>query len=154
MELVIEGKTQGLKWSAAHVIPNHPKCGRLHGHDYTLDIKILMPESVQNMKTVKEKGYLLDYGDVKKAAKEIIEPLDHKFLVPNSASTKASTKVGGDRIEYQEITTPARMACFLPVEVVSSENLSLYFKNKMMEAFPDYVIICKVNEGEGQGVWI
>ncbi len=79
MELVIEGKTQGLKWSAAHVIPNHPKCGRLHGHDYTLDIKILMPVSVQNMKTVKEKGYLLDYGDVKKAVKEIIEPLDHKF---------------------------------------------------------------------------
>ena len=148
MELVIEGKTQGLKWSAAHVIPGHPKCGRLHGHDYTLDVKIQMPASIQNVETIQKKGYLLDYGDVKKVAKEIIEPLDHKFLVPDS------TKANGDHIEYQEIGTPTRMVCLLPVEVVSSENLSLYFKSKMMKAFPTFEIKCKVNEGEGQGVWI
>ena len=148
MELVIKGKTQGLKWSAAHVIPGHPKCGMLHGHDYTLDIEILMPMSVENMQTIQKTGYLLDYGDVKKAAKEIIEPLDHKFLVPNSK------KASGDRVEYQEISVPMKMVCFLPVEVISSENLSLYFKKKMMEAFPKFEIKCKVNEGEGQGVWI
>ena len=71
MELVIEGKTQGLKWSAAHVIPGHPKCGRLHGHDYTVDVKIQMPASMENVETIQKKGYLLDYGDIKKVAKEI-----------------------------------------------------------------------------------
>ena len=151
MELVIEGKTQGVKWSAAHVIPGHPKCGRLHGHDYTLDIKILMPESVQNMKIVKESGYLLDYGDIKKKAKEIIEHLDHMFLAPqmNTIINTAS-----QRILYQDMEIPLGMVRLLPLNIVSSENLSLYFKEKMMEAFPAYVIICKVNEGEGQGVWI
>ena len=151
MELVIEGKTQGLKWSAAHVIPNHPKCGRLHGHDYTLDIKIFMPGSVQNMETVKKLGYLLDYGDIKKKAKEIIEPLDHMFLVPLTNTTVSEEL---ELISYQDIEVPSKMACLLPLNVVSSENLSLYFKEKMAEAFPEYVIICKVNEGEGQGVWI
>ena len=104
--------------------------------------------SLENIQTIRKNGYVLDYGDIKRSAKEIIEPLDHKFLIPNSVKTSE------DKVDYQEITVPARMVCLLSMEVVSSENLSLYFRNKMMEAFPTFEIECKVNEGEGQGVWI
>lgn len=155
MELVIEGKTQGLKWSAAHVIPNHPKCGRLHGHDYTLDIKVLIPESVINMKMLSVKGYILDYGDIKKVAKKYIEDMDHRFIIPMGLNSNVFIDRSQGKITYMNITVPENYTFSLPhYDVVSSENLSLYFKNKMMEEFPEYVIYCKVNEGEGQGVWL
>ena len=55
-----------LYFSAAHYIPNHPQCGKLHGHTYF----------VKNLRIV-AKG-LVDFGDLKKA----IKTFDHCTLVP------------------------------------------------------------------------
>jgi 6-pyruvoyltetrahydropterin/6-carboxytetrahydropterin synthase len=152
MELVIQGQVQGLKWSAAHIIPGHPKCGRVHGHDYTLDVKLIFPESKRNMDLLRKTGYVMDYGDIKKVIKEIIQPLDHHFLIPATKLHSANTFTNLQSSEYN-ITLPTQDFCALDVDVVSSENLSLYFKHKLMETFDDIEVYCKVNEGQGQGVW-
>lgn len=158
MEIIVEGKPQCLKWAAAHIIPRHPKCGRVHGHDYTLDIKIVIPESKAVMNLLQSKGYVIDYGDIKSLAKVVIEPLDHHFLIPQheivdvpNNDTLLSSTYG--------ITLPKESFCALPIPIVSSENLSLYFKNSLQDKLTNIYTIpvtvyCKVNEGDGQGVWL
>jgi len=61
-------------FSAAHRLEGHPKCGRLHGHNYTVIVEI---EGLTDVN-----GMVLDYGDLDKIVKPaIIDPLDHRYLV-------------------------------------------------------------------------
>ena len=55
-----------LTFSAAHYIPDHPKCSRLHGHTYFIkDLEVQCQEFV-------------DIGSIK----ETIKRLDHVILIP------------------------------------------------------------------------
>ncbi|AAT43649.1 6-pyruvoyl trahydropterin synthase family protein [Picrophilus oshimae] len=143
MWLEIDGKTRGLHWSAAHIIPGHPKCGRLHGHDYILNIRLYFDEN----NSLKTRGYEIDYGDIKRAAKAIIERMDHHFMVPEDAIED------NGKIHYNNITVSADQVCRIPVPVVSSENLAIYIKSELNRYFSEYKIECGVFEGEGQGAW-
>lgn len=59
---------------AAHTIPGHPKCGRLHGHNYRVEIT-LTANQVDSTN-----GMLLDYAELSRIANPIIDPLDHRYL--------------------------------------------------------------------------
>jgi len=61
---------------AAHRLPNLPethKCSRLHGHSFRVEIHISGEVS-------KEKGWIMDFGDLKSAFKPLYEQLDHHYL--------------------------------------------------------------------------
>ena len=62
-------------FEAAHKLPlvdkNH-KCFNLHGHSFKVKITIEGP--------VNELGWVMDFSDIKKFCKPIIEELDHKYL--------------------------------------------------------------------------
>jgi len=61
---------------AAHRLPNLPethKCSRLHGHSFRVEIHIT--GAVE-----KEYGWVVDFGDLKKAFKPLYEQLDHHYL--------------------------------------------------------------------------
>ena len=73
MMLKLDGSLNHIGFSAAHFIPTIEKCSRLHGHNYSVEV-VLEGEPVD--------GILLDYGILKRALKQIIEPMDHKVLVP------------------------------------------------------------------------
>lgn len=63
-------------FEAAHDLPTFPdghKCRRLHGHSFRFDV-------VVEGEVDPEKGYLIDYGDIKKAAEPIVSRLDHYYL--------------------------------------------------------------------------
>lgn len=63
-------------FEAAHDLPTFPdghKCRRLHGHSFKIDV-------VVEGDVEPAKGYLLDYGDIKKAAEPVIDLLDHRYL--------------------------------------------------------------------------
>ena len=62
-----------VKFSAAHTIKGHPKCGRMHGHNYR--VVVTLTSDVLN-----EKGMVADFGDVKKVVKEVVDQLDHVYL--------------------------------------------------------------------------
>lgn len=62
-----------VKFSAAHTIKGHPKCGRMHGHNYT--VVVTLTSDVLN-----EKGMVADFSDVKKVVKEVVDQLDHVYL--------------------------------------------------------------------------
>lgn len=63
-------------FEAAHDLPTFPeghKCRRLHGHSFHFDV-------VVEGKVDPAKGYLMDYGDIKKAAEPLVKRLDHYYL--------------------------------------------------------------------------
>lgn len=53
----------------AHFLPGHEKCGRLHGHTYTVDVII---------EGEKKQGMILDFADFKSVVKEILNEYDHR----------------------------------------------------------------------------
>ena len=55
-----------------HVSEGH-KCGRLHGHSFRFEVAV---EGEVDPKS----GWLVDYGDIKKAAAPLVDRLDHYHL--------------------------------------------------------------------------
>ncbi len=63
-------------FEAAHWLPCFPeghKCRRLHGHSFRVDIVVAGEVDPA-------KGYLVDYGDIKRATEPIEKALDHYCL--------------------------------------------------------------------------
>ena len=53
--------------------PADHKCRRLHGHSFRFDV-------VVEGDVAPERGYLIDYGDIKEAAEPLVRKLDHYYL--------------------------------------------------------------------------
>ncbi|MGQ9496949.1 MAG: 6-carboxytetrahydropterin synthase QueD [Desulfotomaculales bacterium] len=61
-------------FDAAHCLRNYPdKCGRLHGHTWTVTVTICGRE-------LDASGMLLDFGVLKKIAQEAVQDFDHNNL--------------------------------------------------------------------------
>ena len=63
-------------FEAAHYLPTFPtehKCHRLHGHSFRFDV--IVEGNVDPAK-----GYLIDYGDIRKVTDPIVSQLDHYYL--------------------------------------------------------------------------
>ena len=61
-------------FSSAHQLRGYKgKCENLHGHNYKIEI-FARGEELNNI------GLLIDFGDLKKAADEIVKYLDHRNL--------------------------------------------------------------------------
>jgi 6-pyruvoyltetrahydropterin/6-carboxytetrahydropterin synthase len=52
----------------AHSLPGHPKCGRLHGHTYRVEVTIEGPVSG---------GMVVDFADLKAAVRAVLAEYDH-----------------------------------------------------------------------------
>jgi 6-pyruvoyltetrahydropterin/6-carboxytetrahydropterin synthase len=64
------------RFEAAHWLPTFPeghKCRRMHGHSFRFDV-------VVEGEVDPAKGYLIDYGDIKKICDPIVKQLDHYCL--------------------------------------------------------------------------
>jgi 6-pyruvoyltetrahydropterin/6-carboxytetrahydropterin synthase len=63
-------------FEAAHRLPNVPeghKCARLHGHSYKVIVHVEAPVDP-------ESGWVMDFGDLKRAFKPLEAQLDHYYL--------------------------------------------------------------------------
>ncbi|MFI1397527.1 6-carboxytetrahydropterin synthase QueD [Streptomyces sp. NPDC020681] len=63
-------------FEAAHRLPRVPeghKCARLHGHSYKVIVHVEAPVDP-------EAGWVMDFGDVKRAFKPLEAQLDHYYL--------------------------------------------------------------------------
>ncbi len=64
------------RFEAAHALPNVPaehKCRRVHGHSYRIDIHVTGPVDP-------ETGWVMDFGDIKRAVEPVLDELDHRML--------------------------------------------------------------------------
>jgi 6-pyruvoyltetrahydropterin/6-carboxytetrahydropterin synthase len=61
---------------AAHQLPQAPighKCARLHGHSFCIEIHVTGAINP-------ERGWIIDYGDIKEAFAPVHDALDHRLL--------------------------------------------------------------------------
>ena len=68
--------TKSFTFEAAHWLPTFPeghKCRRMHGHSFKVDVVVAGEVD-------EAQGYLVDYGDIKRAFEPILEQLDHYLL--------------------------------------------------------------------------
>ncbi len=151
MILEINGWELNIKFSASHFIPYHGKCSRLHGHDYGIRLKI---EGEMN-----DDHMLMDFIEVKKALREIVDKIDHHVLIP-----KKSNMVSVEEIEARVIVSfddkeyifPVEDVYYVDVEVTTAEELSNYLLKEFMKKIkvPENVrrIEFCLDEGIGQGI--
>lgn len=105
---------------AAHRVEGHPKCGRLHGHNYRVVITAIRPKTNLNAM-----GFIIDFSDLKRIAKTIVGVLDHKYIVSH-----ANIEAG---CPYASIARQRDEAVLLPIHQTSAEYLSDYLKQMLSE---------------------
>ncbi|MBU4339363.1 MAG: 6-carboxytetrahydropterin synthase, partial [Euryarchaeota archaeon] len=72
MFIEIDGWMAKLRFSACHFIPNHPKCGCLHGHTYAISVRIEGQQAGD---------FIIDFERVKGIVNELCDRLDHRVLI-------------------------------------------------------------------------
>ena len=63
-------------FDSAHYLPNVPeghKCRELHGHTYHLTVFL-------EGDVMEDRGWVIDFTDLKKVVKPVIDMVDHKYL--------------------------------------------------------------------------
>ncbi len=68
--------TKQFRFESAHRLPNTPeghKCRRLHGHSFRVTVEVKGDVDP-------ERGWLIDYAEIKEAWKPLHDRLDHRFL--------------------------------------------------------------------------
>lgn len=95
-------------FSAAHFIPGHAKCGKMHGHNYKVRAEI-------EGKVNKDGGMVVDFGKVK----EVLRRFDHQTLNFDEARDQ--------KIEYYTADRQKVMLC------PTAENLALYFLEDLIK---------------------
>ncbi len=53
----------------AHFLPDHTKCGRLHGHTYKVEVVI---------EGDKSSGMVVDFSDLKAETRKVLQEYDHR----------------------------------------------------------------------------
>ncbi|MCU0242344.1 MAG: 6-carboxytetrahydropterin synthase [Vicinamibacteria bacterium] len=53
----------------AHFLPDHPKCGTIHGHTYKIEIVI---------EGERERGMILDFADLRQTTRAVLAEYDHR----------------------------------------------------------------------------
>ena len=152
MRLELDGWKLGLRFSACHIIPEHGKCSRLHGHTYTIHSRV--------HGSLNEYGIVLDFEVVKSALRKIIVELDHKLLIP-SESSHFKIETGPVVIVHLGEKTyhfPNEDVTLLKISSATAEALANYIMDRLISTMdiPKNVnkIELGVDEGWGQGAWV
>jgi len=119
----IDGKYVGLTFSAIHFIKNHPKCGRLHGHDYTVRIRATGQ--------IDESGMVIDFFNLEEPMRKILSSLDHKILVPKGCAVYQGDNVSFDTIDGR-ITVPKSSTYLIDVDETTAERLSSHLLSLLL----------------------
>ena len=150
--LAIDGWRAGLRFSACHILPEHSKCSRLHGHTYAVHVRVTGVPGPD--------GLVLDFTRIKDIVRGLTEELDHRMLIPENdpkldmLDTDRSVKF---RYGDKGYALPAEDTAMLPIEAVSGERLSSWLLDRFMEELGDAPNLTSVelglDDGPGQGAW-
>lgn len=105
----------GIRFCAAHRIPGHPKCGRIHGHNY--EVQATLRGRIQ------PDGMVIDFGIVKKILKDLTDPMDHRYIFPAELHDWVASAAALNG-ELDNVLP-------LPVSVTSAENLACHLAREV-----------------------
>ena len=104
-------------FSAAHFLRNYRgKCENLHGHNWKVELEV-------KGNRLNEAGFVMDFKELKRILKEIVEELDHKLL--------------NEKPPFNRINP-------------SSENIAKYIFDMDKEQLPPHVRISSVTVWESE----
>ncbi len=141
-------------FSSAHFVVGEKFIEHLHGHNYKILINIYGNQDEENM--------ILNFYDIKKVLKPIVDNLDHKVLIPADSNLleivesdeQIIIKIPDHEKEYE---FPKSDVILLPIKNTTVEEISHYLAEKLMwnkeikKRNIDQVTVT-VFEYEGQGV--
>ncbi|MGC8617551.1 MAG: 6-pyruvoyl trahydropterin synthase family protein [Thermoplasmata archaeon] len=147
MEIFIDGNYSNIRFSAAHFIPGDWKCSRIHGHDYSISVRITG--------SLDDKAYFLDFSKAKSKLRDIADYLDHRVLIPEKRSGVILKRTEGNlivRIEGKTYSFPEEEARIVPVKDTTAECLSEYILERFLDSLDQEVeaVDIEVHEGPGQ----
>jgi 6-pyruvoyltetrahydropterin/6-carboxytetrahydropterin synthase len=140
-----------LGFAAAHFITMRGKCERLHGHNYRVSVEV--------EGTLGDDGYVVDFGLLKRHAREIARSLDHRVLLAAENTQLAFSEAAGHlTVQYgaKRYLFPLDEVVMLPIANTTAELLATYFCGQLVErlnAEDVTTVTCvgvAVSEGPGQ----
>lgn len=118
-----------LRFAAAHMATFSGDCEPLHGHNYDVFIEIEGP--------LTEDAWVWDFGAVKRAARELTELLDHKFILQRS-SPHLEIREEPDtwEVSYRGRTYRFPASDVLPLPILNStaECIAEWFAGRLLGA--------------------
>jgi len=122
-----------IAFEAAHYLPGHDKCSRLHGHTYIIRNLVIEGEPVG--------GMLVDFNEIKSL---IEDTFDHTVIVPRADEDKwrEAFETLGLEPDYVAVSTPT-------VECIGQAIYLLLKKH-----YPEFQFSFELYEGLNQGVKI
>ena len=132
-----------VKFSACHFLKEHYKCSRLHGHNYYVSVEI--------SDKLDKNFFVVDFMELTKDLKSIVEPMDHYILLPTK-SEEIKIKEEGESVEVntpeKRYVFPKSDVCYLPLPATTSELLAKYIHDKLKEIYREKKIVVRVGESK------
>ena len=132
-----------MHFSASHFVKSEEDVENLHGHNYSLEVKLTGP--------LNEDGMVYDFRNMKAMAIKICKTLDHKVLLPQDSKTIKVSKsdefievhVGEKRYVF-----PEEDCVVIPTKATTAELLAKYIHDHL--DFPkDFKVKVCVSESAG-----
>jgi 6-pyruvoyltetrahydropterin/6-carboxytetrahydropterin synthase len=112
------------KFNCAHFIAYKGFRERLHGHNYTVSVRMT------GFGQISSDGYLLDFGDIKKATRKICQDLNEHFICPMLSDAIIITEEENQlclKCEDSSFFSFPKADCYqLPIIHSSAEELAHY----------------------------
>jgi 6-pyruvoyl tetrahydropterin synthase/QueD family protein len=105
-------------FAAAHRLEGHPKCGRMHGHNYEMTAILTVGEL--------QDGWVMDYAQLDAVVKPVIEELDHRYIVSKENLAMEDP--------YYVIAKERGDDVFLPVERSTVESMCVWLHDQIVGA--------------------
>ena len=139
-----------LRFSACHLIPGHPKCGRLHGHTYAVNVR------AHGRRTGE---FIIDFELLKEMIAQICSRFDHHIMIAENDPRLHITKNNDNaviNIGEKTYQLPIEDIVFIPIDSTSAESLCVYVAGelaRMIETSDHRVsrLEVRIDEGIGQG---
>lgn len=120
------------KFNAAHFIAYRGFRERLHGHNYRVSVRVEGP--------VGSDGYVVDFGDIKRAAREVCSSLNERVIVPMQSDVITIERSDGQvRMTCEDGTAfsfPEADCVLLDIRHSSAEELAEWLGGRLKAALP------------------
>ncbi|MBR4361262.1 MAG: 6-carboxytetrahydropterin synthase QueD [Ruminococcus sp.] len=106
-------------FDSAHFLAGYNgKCANIHGHRWTLEVVV---ESSELISSGEKRGMIIDFGDLKKAVRELADSFDHA-LIYEEGSLRPATVAALNEESFRLIEVPFRP---------TAENFARFFCERL-----------------------
>jgi len=106
-------------FDSAHFLAGYNgKCANIHGHRWTLEV---VAESSELISSGEKRGMIIDFGDLKKAVRELADSFDHA-LIYEEGSLRPATVAALNEESFRLIEVPFRP---------TAENFARFFCERL-----------------------